>query len=75
MRKCPACARRIQDAATKCHYCGAAAPHAPRPERVAAPVTPVTERRKPTETRAKALWLITIGLLLVLGAWWLGWLG
>jgi hypothetical protein len=23
MKPCPSCARRIQDAASKCHYCGA----------------------------------------------------
>jgi hypothetical protein len=46
MRPCPSCARRIQDAATKCHYCGAV---------VRAPRTveqPTSEPAHPRKTRA-----------------------
>jgi hypothetical protein len=48
MKPCPKCARRIQDAATKCHYCGAVvreprAEPAPGPRQVAG----TAERKRP----------------------------
>ena len=61
MRPCPACARKVQDAAQKCHYCGAAIPHAPRADRLV-PKTLVT----PTPARSLGFTAALIGAIVAL---------
>jgi uncharacterized membrane protein YvbJ len=65
MRPCPACGRKIQDAAQKCHYCGAPAPHPPRPGRAAPPALAEVERRPPP--RIAPVFLIGAVVAVVIG--------
>ena len=70
MRPCPACGRKIQDAAQHCHYCGAVAPPPPKTGRPA-PVAPTA----PPTVQAKSHWLVWAGLVilaLTLVLWYLG---
>ena len=75
MKPCPSCARRIQDAATKCHYCGAVV----RPPRALSEIegrsdTPApAQRARPQVTKgARTTGTIIVLLIVVfLTIWWI----
>ena len=70
MKPCPSCNRRVQDAALKCHYCGAIV-RVPRGEtpKDAPPAQPA----RPEVTRGARVTGIFIVVLIVvaLGIWWI----
>ena len=70
MKPCPSCGRRVQDAALKCHYCGAIV-RAPRVENpTPAPTSPPAQ---PQVTRGARITGTLIIVLIVIGLtiWWL----
>jgi hypothetical protein len=66
VRPCPACGRKIQDAAPRCHFCHATVPHVQRtPREEPARVARQTE---PIKRRGSTALMVGIVVAVVLGA-------
>jgi hypothetical protein len=70
MKPCPACHRRIQDAASKCHYCGVVVRPPKTPDH-AAPPGPSGARPEPHPVTAFRFTILI--LVVVAGLAWLLW--
>lgn len=74
MRPCPSCRKRIQDAASKCHYCGTVV-RPPRDANANAQDKPAPHAREQTPSRGLPLPFRIAIAILVFGAAmaWLVW--